>query len=953
MSENPTDSKPPNLALTALAPGGRTEESAPFPYGPDQPGTRVGRYRLVSPLGQGGMGTVWLALRDDGAFERKVALKLLHLALTKSDWHARFLQERQIHAGLQHPNIASMFDGGVADDGRPYFVMEYVDGVPINQYCDQHQLPIRARVRLFLQVLGAVTHAHQHLIVHRDLKPGNILVTPGRVVKLLDFGIAKLLGEAGQAQTGQAEENAMTPRYAAPEQIRGEAISMATDVYSLGVVLYELLTGRSPYRLDDQSSGTLEQAVVSCEPLRPTIMLGQFVDTTALEPERVEYERRVGLARIRRELSGDLEHIVLKALRKNSIERYAWSEAMALDLSNYLDDRPISARAPSLSYRLGKWLRRHTLAAASGALALSLLVTGLFVLDGQRQRATTAATRAQVTQAFLVDLFEEADPDQGGGATTSVRDVLSRGAARLEHDLAQQPELRHRLNALIGRLMNAVGDYTYAEPLLRAALAAPAAATDEDGAEQAAKTRMQLAQSLQHQGKFDEAERLWLQARAEAPAGSTTLAEVVTGLGGLYALTNRFEDAVAEHALAVSMWRKKGAGEAANLALALTESASALIDVDRLDEAQAQLNEAVGILRQDGRDSVKLGAALYKLGGLELELGNPAAARVELEQAVALLTERLGADHKTTLWARRVLADVFDELGDVETARLQLRQVLTDASRRYGEQTRISAEAANSLAAVALKQGRYSEAEASFRLVLQVFERDFGAQHVETATVRANLSNVLFEQGKFAEAETLLRQSLDAFKAVAGDDGSDYAGALFALARSQRFHGDMAGAEQSLEHAEHVLTAVLGEEHAMVLRTRLARVALALDQNSEDPAAILTTLAQIETRLDDGSRRSRVARVELLVARARAQGLLGKNRAAEAVLIKASELASEISPVGSRACADALLELAAVRLQLGDLAAARAGLREADAANVFHQPLTPHSEALRERLSHL
>lgn len=951
MSEDHKDSKPPAPALTALAPGGRTQESVPLPYGPDQPGTRVGRYRLVSPLGQGGMGTVWLALRDDGAFERKVALKLLHLSLAKSDWHARFLQERQIHAGLQHPNIAAMFDGGLADDGRPYFVMEYVDGCPINQFCDQHQLSIHARVRLFLQVLGAVAHAHQHLIVHRDLKPGNILVTPGRVVKLLDFGIAKLLGESGQGASVRAEENAMTPRYAAPEQVRGEAVSMATDVYSLGVVLYELLTGRSPYRVDTQSPEALQQAVVSCEPIRPTILLGRPDDTTVLEPERVEYERKVGLARIRRELSGDLEHIVLKALRKNSAERYAWAEALALDLSNYLDDRPISARASNWRYRFGKWLRRHTLAAATGVVVLSLLVTGLFVLDAQRQRATTAATRAQVTQAFLEDLFEQADPDQGGGATTSVRDVLSRGAARLEHDLTQQPELRHRLNALIGRLMNAVGDYAYAEPVLRAALAMPDAGAGEAG--QTAQTRMQLALSLQHQGKFDEAEALLLQVLADAPPDSATQADACTYLGGLYALTNRFDEAIAKHALAVSIWRKKGTGEAANLALALTESAAALAYADQLDEAHAQLDEAVGILRQPGHSSVQLGEALYKLGDVELRRGHQAAARADLEQAVALLRERLGADHKTTLMARRVLADTLDELGDVETAGLQLRQILADASRRYGEEARISAEVANSLAAVALKQGRYSEAEASFRLVVQVLERDFGPEHLETATARANLSNVLFEQGRFAEAEAVLRQALDAIQAVVGDDSSDYASTEFALARIQRFHGDLAAAERSLAHAERVFAAVFGEQHAMVLRTRLTRAALALDRGTEDPTAILATLVQIESLLDDGSRRGRVARVELLVARARAQIVLGDARAAEAVLLDVLELAREVWPAGSRLRAEAMLELAGVRLLLGDVAAARAGLREADAANAFHQPLAPHSAALREKLARL
>lgn len=947
----PNDRKPADqrvLPLTAMTSSGTTRESIPLPYGSDQPGTRIGRYRLLRPLGHGGMGTVWLASRDDGAFERTVALKLLPASLADSDWHAGFLQERQIHSELQHPNIAAMFDGGLADDNRPYFVMEYVDGRPITQFCDEERLTIRERVQLFLQVLDAAAHAHQRMIVHRDLKPGNILVTQAREVKLLDFGIAKLLGPVGQkALTGQADQ-AMTLRYAAPEQIRGEPISMATDVYALGVVLYELLTGCLPYVVENERSETLEHSILLTPPMRPSNALATLHNTSAVEAAQRGYERGASLVRIRRELTGDLEHILLKALHKDSTRRYSWAETFASDLSNYLENRPVAARAPSVSYRFGKWLRRHTLAAVSGAVVLVMLIGGLFVLDSERQRANAAAARMEATQAFMVGLFEEADPEHGGGATTSVRDVLSRGATRLEHDLAQEPELRRRLNALIGRLMNAIGDYRYAEPVLRSALSDSAVQQGDDSG--SAEARMQLAQSVQHQGRFDEAETLWLQVLSQAPAGSMRQADASTGLGRLYALTNRFEEAIAQHEQAITIWRGKGAEHLARLAAALTASAFTLAYADRLDEAQAQLHEAVAILRVPGHSSVQLGHTLYQLGSVERNLGDHDGARRELTHAVELLAASLGADHESTLNARRLLADVIDEQGDVETARLQLQQILGDATKRYGEEARVSAEIANSLATVALRQGHYAEAEAGFRIVVRVLEREFGATHLETAIARNNLSNVLFEEARFSEAEDALRQALDAIAAVTGDGSSDHAITLFALARLQRFQGDVEGARASLRHVERVLTDVFGADHTRVQRAKLALVTLALDQQDERPEALLTTLEQIEAELGDSSRRSRVARVELLVARARALEMQDDVVGAERVLGEALVLAEEIWPDGSRPRTEALIELGGLLHRQGNVAGARQRLLEAEAANSHRQPLSPHSEAVRQRL---
>ncbi len=951
MSNDRNDAGHPASPLTAITPGGAMRESAPLPYGPDQPGVRIGAYRLLRPVGHGGMGAVWLAVRDDGVFEREVALKLLHPSLSDPELHARFLQERQIHAGLQHPNIAAMFDGGVAADGRPFFAMEYVDGRCITQFCDEERLSVRARVRLFLQVLDAVAHAHQRLVVHRDIKPGNVLVTDGRVVKLLDFGIAKLLRPPSHAVETRLGDRAMTPRYAAPEQIRGEPVTVASDVYALGVTLFELLTGRMPYRLDGRDACTIEQAILTREPVRPTMVLGDAGASPALEPARQDYERGIDVSRLGRELRGDLERILLKALRKDSAERYASVEAFATDLGNYLEGRPINARAPSLGYRLGKWLRRHTLAAATGAGVVAMLVAGLFVLDAQRQRATEAAARAEATQAFLVGLFEEAGPDRGGSANATVRDVLARGAAQVERGLEEDPALRRRLGALIGRLMNDVGDYAHAQPLLHATLAD--LRDQPDALADTLDVRMQLARSLQQQGHFDAAAEQWRAALEQAPAGSVQKADAHTGLGMLHALTNRFDEAGAEHAQAIAIWRKQGAAHAQSLASALTTSAFALDYADRPEEAEAQLREAVDLLRRQPDDaSVALGRALYQLGSVERSLGRYEAARRNLAESVSLLSDRLGTDHEITLNARRWHADIMDEMGDTEAARTQLQQVLAHATRRYGENARVSAEIANSLATIDLRDGNYAEAETGFRIALRALESEFGMRHLETAVAQTNLAVSLLEQGRFADGEHALRSALDAIAEVAGQDSSDHARTLFTLARLQRLQGDGDGAERSLSQSERVFSGIYGPNHELTLRNGIARVSVALDGDG-DPRQALDTLARIEPHLDDASRRARQMRVDLLVERGRALAAQGALAQARSVLTEALTRAVREWPEGGRTRAQATLELAEVLRRQGDVAAARARFREAEAVNPYRQPLSPHSEGLRAVLSRL
>ena len=404
-------------------------------------GKRLGPYRVLSLLGHGGMGSVWLAERADGLFTRQVALKLLHPMLTGRVATERFIREREILASLSHANIARLFDAGFAEDGQPYLALQYVAGTPVTSYSDRGALTVRERLDLFLQVLSAVQYAHTNLVIHRDLKPSNILVTEEGQVQLLDFGIAKLLtaGEAKESELTQLGGRALTPEYAAPEQIAGGPITTATDVYSLGVMLYEFLTGERPYQLNRASRGALEEAIVSAEPMRPSQIVGDL---------KCAARRNTTVRLLRNALRGDLDTIVLKALKKSPNERYATVDALSRDIENFMRGRPVLAQPDSLWYRSRKiLLRNRGLVAAATAIALTLTV-GSTVAIWQARKASTEAHTAQVVQDFLRDIFransiDQADPERG--RQTTAAQLLDIGARKIDTALAGAPEAKLRV----------------------------------------------------------------------------------------------------------------------------------------------------------------------------------------------------------------------------------------------------------------------------------------------------------------------------------------------------------------------------------------------------------------------------------------------------------------------------------------------------------------------------
>src|SRR5215472_5179991 len=439
-------SRPSKVATADLI--GTLPSFAPSPAGPEwREGTRVGVYRLIRELGRGGMGSVWLAERTDGLLKRRVALKLPILAASRQMLSERFAREREILSPLEHPHIARLYDAGFTADGQPYLALEYVAGEPITTYCDRLRLSVPKRVELFQQVLNAVQYAHANLILHRDLKPSNILVSAEGEIKLLDFGIAKLMsdGTAHETALTQLAGRALTPDYAAPEQITGTALTTAADVYALGIVLFELLTGARPYRLKRGSRAEIEEAILTQDIARPSTLV----------TEETAAARSLPIAKLRKQLTGDLDTIVLKALRKLPQERYTTAQAFADDLDRYLRGQPVQARPLSAWYRAAKFVAAHRLAFAAGGAAAAALLAGAAIALWQAHVAQLEATRANASKAFVDRLFESVGRSNPGGAAaadTTARRLLDLGSRQLLDVSDADPELRLELLQWFARL---------------------------------------------------------------------------------------------------------------------------------------------------------------------------------------------------------------------------------------------------------------------------------------------------------------------------------------------------------------------------------------------------------------------------------------------------------------------------------------------------------------------
>ena len=517
------------LGLLAHLVAANTDELFPRLFdqaaSPSLIGRQIGSYRILREIGEGGMGTVYLVEREDVG--QRAALKVVRDGrLATSSQLQRFLRERRVLARLEHSGIARLFDAGVTEDRLPYLVMEYVEGVPITQYCDTERLTIDERLHLFQQVCLAVQHAHRNLVVHRDLKPSNILITQstaGAEVKLLDFGIAKLLdgSESGEAGLTQRGVPLLTPDYASPEQVRDAPVTTASDVYSLGVILFELLCGHRPYCTRGRSPAEVERVVCNTAPERPSVMVQKRLELRDADGALAEFApaapsllRRTTPDRLRRRLAGDLDTIVLEALRKDPARRYASIEPLLEDIRRHLDGRPVHARPDTPGYRMRKFVGRHRMSVAAAATFAVLLLAFASVTAVQSARIAAQADRiarerdnAQQVAAFLANLFRTLDPYAGGGQPVTIREVLDSGVARIDRDLATQPLVRAEMMDVMAQAYDGLGYHADARALIESSLYIRLRMSGE--ADPAiAGLLSQLAHVLVEEGDYRGAERL-------------------------------------------------------------------------------------------------------------------------------------------------------------------------------------------------------------------------------------------------------------------------------------------------------------------------------------------------------------------------------------------------------------------------------------------------------------
>jgi len=679
-------------------------------------GEQIGPYRLLRALGQGGMGTVWLAERADETFKRTVALKLPLIA-GQPQMRERLLRERDVLAALEHPNIARLYDAGIDTGGQPYLALEFVEGQAIDVHCRDRRLDTKARVRVFVEAARAVAYAHAHLTLHRDIKPSNILVTADGQPRLLDFGLAKLLEDGGTHATEltRLAGDAMTPAYASPEQILGQPLTVASDVYSLGVVLYELLVGVRPYKLQRDSRGALEDAILAAEPQPPSAMTSESA--------------------LRKQLAGDLDTIVLKALKKRPADRYATVDAFVEDLEHWLSGRPVSARADSAWYRVRKFIVRNRVAVGAASVVALALMVGAGVAVWQAGVARAQANRAREINRFVLSLFDSANPFGAARSDLRAVDLLKQARSRIEADLAGRPDLQVELLATLGKSLYGLAANQEAQETLQRALDLAALQPNNQlpAAEDAA---INLIDLLVIRGEYAAAERLlddW-EARLRARRPGLNFAHLLSDRSLLLINTNRAKQAVPISQQALDLARtladvpkaelagltdglaraqyhaddNEAALRSARDALALFEASGSevrnetirvraliariLRDLGHLDEAVATLGAELPRVREAfGEHSQEYAVNLAEYAAMQDLRGDLNSAASSVQQALLASRDYGTSERSLYLW-ERLAGEIAVQQRDLATAREHLKRSLAHAAQWAGKNSALISE---------------------------------------------------------------------------------------------------------------------------------------------------------------------------------------------------------------------------------------------------------------------
>ena len=818
---------------------------------------RVGPFEILRPLGQGGMGWVWLARYADGVLKRHVALKLPSAHIISPGLRERFARERDFLALLEHPHIARLYEAGVSETGQPYLAMEYVEGVAIDVHCDRAGLPVSARLRLFADVLDAVQFAHRNLVLHRDLKPGNVLVGARGEVKLLDFGIAKLMPvddtQPGATELTQMAGAALTPAYAAPEQITGAPVTIATDVYALGVMLYRLLTGSQPYKPERETRGALEEAILRQPPILPS--------AAEITQEQAR-ARATTPSRLRKALRGDLDTIVQKALKKDPAERYATVDAFAQDIERVLGGYRILARPDSAWYRTRKFVQRHPWAV--GASAVAMLALGMTtvvavwqaqVADANAAQARKESTRLLAVQNFMSGLFSNADPEKSHGATMTAREMLDAGRDRIESELAGDPETRALVYARIGLIYSNLGltEDNLLVQRRRVAALEQAAVSDRTALVEA---RIDLGQALLFQpagAGRQEAIALLTSAKSTADDPRVDVIQRIRAtyfLADVLRLERRFSEADTLAAEAVQLAEKHLPRPHPTAAAAYEIAAMTARDDGRFDQARSLFTQAILIDQSpNGRGKVDQAGTLSTLAQLEYDVGDFAAALRGALATIEFARQNLGDVRANIAAARRLAVFAAERTGDLQNAERLVAELL-EPELASGSAIR---EGAAQLAAarVDLSAGRLDEAERR----LTAAESALQTSVLWWSRVRGYQAELALRRDMPALARTLMQSTLERQVATFGDKSNELVITLEWLGIAQAMLGDPIAGAEKLERACAIRRATRPSMHPARVRCEANLLLFDSGRPASDRAAGLRRLAaQIEPLRHDQSR---------------------------------------------------------------------------------------------------
>lgn len=727
-------------------------------------GQRFGAYEILRLIGAGGMGTVYLASRADDLYEQRVAIKLARAPLAGDPGMlSRFRSERQILANLDHPNIGRLLDGGITSTGIPFLVMEYVEGVPIDIFCQRKQLDTAGRLRIFCSVCSAVEYAHKHLVVHRDIKPANILVGAESVPKLLDFGIAKLLEPSlATAQMGTVDRM-MTPEYASPEQMRCEPVTTATDVYALGVLLYKLLTGCLPLKVDHTSP--LESARIICE------------QAPALPSEIVHRSKAASThgapADAHRTLRGDLDNIILAALRKEPSRRYASVAAFAADIDAYSHGYPVEARASSRSYRAAKFIRRNKAGVSAGAAMLLALSGFTIAMTLERNRANREAETSRHVTEFMTDMFKVTDPSVSHGNTVTARELLEKASAGIDGGLSRDPQVQARLMRAIGSSYRNLGLYPQSVALLERAVGVQTRLLGSADPE-TLQTMSALGGAYGSLDRYPEAEGLLRRTLAEqqrvlGPDNEATML-TIDSLADTLTREGRYAEAESLLRKVLAAQRRILGPESRAVLFSNNRLTDNLRNQDRLAEADKTARESLAIDQRvlGPYDLVTL-SSIEELALIVINEGHPEEAEKLDREGFRIATHMYGPDNEHTLLEHGDIGDALQEQGRLTEAEPIQREVVEHLRKTEGPNAAPTIEMMTTLAVTLSMEKKFAEAESLSREALAASQQAFGAASVQTIDNTVNLALILAHEMRSGESEALFRRAVASSSGVEGD----------------------------------------------------------------------------------------------------------------------------------------------------------------------------------------